>query len=360
MLRAFGTGAVGGMFGFGAAALSRGDPWTFLQLGALAGFVLPSLPRGWAILAAAVASGASAFLFDPPTPIASALLFAGLVFVAEVSRHEDEPRTPWAEKWAPAIGWCAAVLLFFGALGLRDRIGADPTFWAATVAFALPWSLIAWRVRAFGPIAAVSVFAAGIALFGPRADALALGLLFAALLPLVVWCVPHVLRVRRERMKEVGLAGTFFGRLSSDVCTCGGAGYTPRGSGTIGAVTALPIGWWLSSFGPVGRAVAIVLLTAVSFVVAYRYCAGGTEDLDPSEVVYDEFIGVLIALAVVPWEWPWVVAAFVLFRFFDIAKPGPVGLVDRKMKTPAGIMLDDVIAGVLAAAVLLVARAVIA
>ena len=89
------------------------------------------------------------------------------------------------------------------------------------------------------------------------------------------------------------------------------------------------------------------------------YVAGGTEDLDPSEVVLDELIGVLIALAFVPWELPWVVAAFVLFRLFDIAKPGPVGWADRNLKNYVGIMLDDVIAGLLAGGVLIIARVVL-
>ncbi len=77
---------------------------------------------------------------------------------------------------------------------------------------------------------------------------------------------------------------------------------------------------------------------------------------DPQEIVYDELIGVLMPLAVVPWSWGWVIAAFVAFRFFDIVKPGPVGWVDRNLKTPAGVMLDDVVAGALAAALLLALR----
>lgn len=86
-----------------------------------------------------------------------------------------------------------------------------------------------------------------------------------------------------------------------------------------------------------------------------------TKREDPSEVVVDELVGQWIALwplsfglwqaGAGDWVFPWPgwVAAFVLFRLFDIWKPGPVGWADR-MATPLGVMLDDVIAGVLAAA----------
>jgi phosphatidylglycerophosphatase A len=80
--------------------------------------------------------------------------------------------------------------------------------------------------------------------------------------------------------------------------------------------------------------------------------AGRTGDLDPKEVVLDEHVGVLIAFAAVPWQWPYVAAAFGLFRLFDIWKPWPVGWLDRTVKNPAGVMIDDYAAGLMAAAAL--------
>ena len=87
----------------------------------------------------------------------------------------------------------------------------------------------------------------------------------------------------------------------------------------------------------------------------------GAEDHDPSEIVVDELVGQWIALVPVMiglthaqvgfWQlWPGVVTAFVFFRLFDIWKPGPVGWADRQ-NTALGVMLDDVIAGVMAAIV---------
>ena len=83
------------------------------------------------------------------------------------------------------------------------------------------------------------------------------------------------------------------------------------------------------------------------------------DDHDPSYVVIDEVVGQWIALLPLSfgaWPvgasifalWPGWIAAFVLFRVFDIWKPGPVGWADRK-HTPFGVMMDDVIAGALAA-----------
>ena len=158
--------------------------------------------------------------------------------------------------------------------------------------------------------------------------------------------------LRAERLAAVGLAGSLGSRLSADVCTVGGAGYAFRGPGTFGALAGLPVAWLLFQVDLPLRLGIIAVLTALSILFAYIYMSGGTEDADPQEIVVDELVGVLIPLAIIPWSLPWVAAGFVLFRFFDIVKPGPVGWVDRGMKNPAGVILDDVVAGLCAAAVL--------
>lgn len=164
--------------------------------------------------------------------------------------------------------------------------------------------------------------------------------------------------LRAERLAAAGLAGPFSSRLAADIATVGGAGYAKRAPGTFGTLAGLPVAWVLGHVDLAVRFGVIAGLVGLSVAVAYRYAAGGTEDSDPQEIVVDELVGVLIPLAVVPWSWPWVAVGFVLFRFFDIAKPGPVGWVDRRMKNPAGVILDDVVAGGLAAGVLVLARAV--
>ena len=68
---------------------------------------------------------------------------------------------------------------------------------------------------------------------------------------------------------------------------------------------------------------------------------------DPSEIVIDEWVGQWIALWLIPHSFYWGFASFVLFRFFDISKLGPVQGMDD-IKSGTGIMMDDVIAGILA------------
>ena len=89
---------------------------------------------------------------------------------------------------------------------------------------------------------------------------------------------------------------------------------------------------------------------------AWAIAAGGVTG-DPGWVVIDEIAGQWIALLALPRPAPlWLLAAFVLFRALDVAKPGPVGWADRQ-RGAVWVMADDVIAGALAAALLLALRA---
>ena len=76
---------------------------------------------------------------------------------------------------------------------------------------------------------------------------------------------------------------------------------------------------------------------------------------DPSRIVIDEFVGCWIACLAVPGSWGiyGIAVAFILFRAFDILKPWPVSIFGR-MKSPAGILLDDVAAGILSAIIILI------
>ena len=68
---------------------------------------------------------------------------------------------------------------------------------------------------------------------------------------------------------------------------------------------------------------------------------------DPSEIVIDEWVGQWIALWLIPHSFYWGFVSFILFRFFDISKLGPVQGMDD-IKSGTGIMMDDVVAGILA------------
>ena len=131
------------------------------------------------------------------------------------------------------------------------------------------------------------------------------------------------------------------------------------GPGTWGSLTALPLAWALHV---AGGPLLLVLATAVVFGVGWWATAREEQRTgieDPGEIVVDEVAGQWIALfpvsfgaahvgAAITDLWPGWIAAFLLFRLFDIAKPGPVGWADRRGDT-MGVMLDDVIAGLIAA-----------
>ncbi|KIN60966.1 Phosphatidylglycerophosphatase A [Sulfitobacter noctilucae] len=148
-------------------------------------------------------------------------------------------------------------------------------------------------------------------------------------------------------------------KLASVIGTVLGVGYIRPAPGTWGSLVALPWAWALHV---IGGFPLLVLAIVVGFFKGWWATATMTQDQDnhdPSEIVVDELIGQWIAilpLSYAAWSmeisilamWPGWIAAFALFRLFDITKLGPVGWADR-MDTPLGVMLDDVIAGVLAA-----------
>lgn len=138
--------------------------------------------------------------------------------------------------------------------------------------------------------------------------------------------------------------------------------------GTWGSAAAIPAAWVIHSlWGFPAFAAATVLVFFVGWW-ATANATRGKDDHDPSEIVIDEVVGQWIALwplsaglwhmGADAWVFPypgWVVG-FLMFRLFDIWKPGPVGWADRR-NDAFGVMFDDVIAGVMAAIVVFAAAA---
>jgi len=133
-----------------------------------------------------------------------------------------------------------------------------------------------------------------------------------------------------------------------------GSGFSPVAPGTAGSLAAL-LPWLALRELPLP---AYVLALACAFVLGVWACAWVVRTqriADPGYVVWDEFVGLWIALAPLLWQhggWPWIAAGFILFRIFDIWKPWPVSWADRTLGGGFGVMLDDVIAGVYAALIL--------
>lgn len=126
-----------------------------------------------------------------------------------------------------------------------------------------------------------------------------------------------------------------------------GVGFIPVAPGTFGTVAALLPWWWLRDLPLAHYAVAVLLAFALG-VWASQWVIRRIAVQDPSLVVWDEFVGVWIALFAAPPGWLWVLAGFALFRLFDIWKPWPVRWADRNVHGGLGAMLDDALAGVLA------------
>ena len=131
-----------------------------------------------------------------------------------------------------------------------------------------------------------------------------------------------------------------------------GSGFSPAAPGTAGTLAAL-LPWWLWLRGLPATYYAVVVVAAFAIGVwASHWVVRRSAVADPQVVVWDEFVGVWIALFAAPAGWIWMLAGFALFRLFDIWKPWPVRWADRRVHGGLGVMLDDVIAGAYALAVL--------
>lgn len=135
------------------------------------------------------------------------------------------------------------------------------------------------------------------------------------------------------------------------IATGFGCGLAPRAPGTVGTAVAL-LPWLALRELPLwGYLLALLLAFALGVWAANRVIAKiGIED--PGLVVWDEFVGLWITLIAAPPGWQWMLAGFVLFRVFDIAKPWPVSWADAKIKGGFGAMFDDALAGLYALAVM--------
>jgi phosphatidylglycerophosphatase A len=131
-----------------------------------------------------------------------------------------------------------------------------------------------------------------------------------------------------------------------------GVGFLPLAPGTWGSLLSLPIGYWLVLFG----GVELLFITTLGLFIIGVWSSGVTSKemkvTDPSQIVIDEVVGQWLTLLVLPLNIFWYFIGFMLFRLLDIYKPWPISWVDKKIKGGLGIMLDDIIAGMFAAAVL--------
>ena len=126
-----------------------------------------------------------------------------------------------------------------------------------------------------------------------------------------------------------------------------GSGLARKAPGTAGTLVAIPIFWVIQDLSwPL-----YVSWLLVTFVLGVVWCGRSSRALgvhDHGGIVWDEMVGYWLTMFFAPAGWQWMLLGFILFRFFDILKPWPIGAVDRRVHGGFGIMIDDVLAGVYA------------
>ena len=129
-----------------------------------------------------------------------------------------------------------------------------------------------------------------------------------------------------------------------------GAGLVPKAPGTVGSLVGALL-FFPALFLPIYVQLGIIVIALGLGIVFSQRVADELEIKDPAMVVWDEFVGMWIAMLWLP-GLPWLPIALVVFRLFDIVKPWPVSWADRELDGGLGIMIDDVIAGLMTLAVL--------
>ena len=132
---------------------------------------------------------------------------------------------------------------------------------------------------------------------------------------------------------------------------CKFVGLAPKAPGTVGTLPALVLFWFLKDL-PLAAHLAIA---AAAFLAGIYLCGESARRLgvhDFGGIVWDEIVAMYVTLLVAPPTVAGWVAAFVLFRFFDIVKPWPIRDLDHRLGGGLGIMLDDLVAALYASVLL--------
>jgi phosphatidylglycerophosphatase A len=143
------------------------------------------------------------------------------------------------------------------------------------------------------------------------------------------------------------------------IALSGGIGLIPFAPGTFGTLLALPIFWLV---GPRIDPVLYLAGVAVLFALGIWACSVTGRALgaaDHGSMVWDETVAFLLVLFFTPVYSYWQAFAFLVFRFFDIAKPQPIRYYERTFKGGLGVMIDDLAAAFYTLLVLAFARAVV-
>lgn len=128
-----------------------------------------------------------------------------------------------------------------------------------------------------------------------------------------------------------------------------GSGLAPKAPGTFGTVLGLTLYlpfYWLAW----PWALALVVAGAILGVWLCQFASDRLGEHDHSGIVWDEFVGIWLTLLLLPATLSGLILGFLLFRFFDVLKPWPIGWLDRRVHGGLGVMLDDLVAALMAGA----------
>ena len=137
-----------------------------------------------------------------------------------------------------------------------------------------------------------------------------------------------------------------------------GSGLFAKAPGTAGTLLGILIWIFLVKLS----LVAYIIITVTAALIGIYICGKTARDLnvhDHSGIVWDEIVGIWLAMILVPVSWGWILASFLIFRFFDILKPWPISWLDKNVSGGIGIMVDDLLAGGFTAIVLYLAMKIL-
>jgi phosphatidylglycerophosphatase A len=139
-------------------------------------------------------------------------------------------------------------------------------------------------------------------------------------------------------------------RALTRIATLGFLGYSPFAPGTIGSLFALAV-YLLTDFSLPAH-FAIIIIGTLLGIHAATAAEKNLGEKDSKKIVIDEFVGFYISVFYLPKSLYFALAAFLLFRFFDILKPFFISKLEKTLKNGLGVMADDILAGIYANLVL--------
>jgi phosphatidylglycerophosphatase A len=131
-----------------------------------------------------------------------------------------------------------------------------------------------------------------------------------------------------------------------------GSGLAPKAPGTFGSLAAIPLVWWCATSLSLPVYICVALIACWAGFYICGKTAQDMQEHDHGAIVWDEVAGMLCVFIALPITWETLLLGFVLFRWLDIQKPLFIGWIDRNFTDGLGIMLDDIVAGLVACGIL--------